>query len=80
MHVPRRLGKIHVVDKEGESMNPVIAIAHWPGKDVPVCAVHLQKIKDVGAAMGIVVSVSYTLYSGDDLTCKNCENEAKANG
>ena len=61
-------------------MSEVIAIAHWPGKDVPVCAEHLQKIKDVGFAMGIVVSVSYTPCSGEGLTCKNCENEAKANG
>lgn len=55
-------------------MNEVTEIVHWPGKDTPACAEHSEKLKALGAAMGVVVSSTPWPAGG---VCKNCENEAK---
>ena len=53
-----------------------IGIAHWPGKDTPVCLDHLKKIVSIGSAMGFRVSVT-PLPEDTEITCTNCDNEAK---
>ena len=54
-------------------MNPATVIVHWPGKDVPACEDHRQKLAKVAEAMGFLLS--YT--DCKPTTCTNCENEAK---
>jgi hypothetical protein len=49
-------------------------IVHWPGKDTPACYEHAEKLKALGAAMGVTVSSTPWPAGG---ICMNCENEAK---
>ena len=48
-------------------------IAHWPGKDEPVCDTHLQQLVGVGEALGL--RISWTPC--EPTTCNNCANEQK---
>jgi hypothetical protein len=52
-----------------------ISIVHWPGKEVPACAEHEGKLKELGRFMGF--AVSSTPNVDEDLACTNCENEAR---
>lgn len=55
-----------------------VAIAHWPGKDVPCCVDHLKKLRAL--AEGVLgFNLSYTTCNGSDIECTNCVNEAKKN-
>lgn len=58
-------------------MSEATEIVHWPGKDVPACEEHAQKLKAFGQAMGFTVSSTPWPAGG---TCTNCENEAKSAG
>jgi hypothetical protein len=53
---------------------PAIVIAHWPGKDVPACLEHAQKLKTLAAHLGFGLSMTPAL-NGEN--CTNCENEAR---
>lgn len=55
-------------------MNEATEIVHWPGQDTPACYVHAERLKALGRALGIEVSLTPWPCGG---ICKNCENEAK---
>ena len=56
-----------------ETMKPATQIAHWPGKDVPVCEDHARQLTGVASAMGFQV----TLTPCEETTCTNCEGPAR---
>lgn len=61
-------------------MTQATQIVHWPGKDTPMCDRHAQQAQTIAAAMGFPLSCSTILLAEQlfpELTCKNCENEAK---
>lgn len=53
-------------------LQPAIYIAHWPGKDTPVCEDHLQKLVGLSAVLGL--SLSWTPC--ESTVCTNCERES----
>ena len=55
------------------SMKPAKQIVHWPGKDVPACEDHLEKLVGLGAVLGIQV----TWTPCEETVCTNCANETK---
>lgn len=53
-----------------------VAIAHWPGKDTPVCDEHLRKLVGLGAVLGF--QLSWTPVGGNDADeCSNCATVAR---
>jgi len=56
-------------------MSTAIYIVHWPGKDVPACEEHAQKITSLARFMGFPVSSTLCIA---EQPCTNCENEAKS--
>jgi hypothetical protein len=51
-------------------------IAHWPGKDTPVCDVHKEKMNGIAMMMGMPITCT-KLPDDSDLLCTNCVNESK---
>jgi len=56
-----------------ETKYPALFIVHWPGKDVAACTEHADKLRAVGATLGLMVSMTPSL---EYLECSNCRNEA----
>ncbi len=54
-------------------MKPATQIAHWPGKDTPVCDDHLRKLVGIGAVLGFPLSWTPC----EPTVCNNCESENK---
>jgi|HubBroStandDraft_2_1064218.scaffolds.fasta_scaffold343286_1 hypothetical protein len=54
-------------------MNAIV-IVHWPGQDTPACAIHAEKLVNLGRVMGFNVSSTVLLTEQE---CTNCVNEAK---
>jgi len=54
-------------------MPPATLIVHWPVEDTAVCEYHAQKLVNLGAHMGVRVSITPC----EETVCANCENEAK---
>ena len=50
-------------------------IVFWPGKEVPACDEHTQKLRALGAFMGFGVSAMLCMA---DRECTNCQNELAA--
>jgi hypothetical protein len=53
-------------------VTPATLVVHWPGKDVPACIDHAEKLLGLALLMGFSVSTS---AAPEGLTCTNCENE-----
>lgn len=58
-------------------MTQATQIVHWPGKDTPMCDKHAAQAERLANAMGFRLSCSVIIAAPEQLTCKNCENEAK---
>lgn len=58
-------------------MSEATQIVHWPGKDTPMCDRHAQQARSLANAMGFTLSCSIIIAGPPELTCKNCDNEAK---
>ena len=52
---------------------PAEFTAHWVSGPVFCCERHCQALVNLGAAMGVMVTV--TSIVPEDAQCKNCENE-----
>lgn len=59
--------------KDGGPAFPATKIAHWPNQEVPCCEKHAGGIKNIGLALGMVVSFSDAPQNSE---CINCKNEA----
>jgi hypothetical protein len=57
-------------------MKKATQVAHWSGRDVPVCVDHAKQLQALAEAMGLLV----TMTPCEETVCTNCLNAAAKKG